>query len=66
MFYGDHTNHNLNLELQVKEPGMFRSGGEKKAEKAAKEAVRNYHKEIGIYKPTFWERVRGFFIKKPQ
>ncbi len=54
----------LNAELYNKTEGFAGTGKqEKDAEKAMKAATAAYQKELGIYKPTFGERLKNLFKK---
>ncbi len=48
--------------IEVNSGGMiFFSPEEKRAAKAMRAAEIAYHKQLGIYKPTFTERVKDFW-----
>ena len=61
MNYGpNQIQQGLNAKLYNETEG-FDSAGEKNAEKAMKAAEAAYQKELGIYKPTFLERIKAMF-----
>ena len=65
MNYGpNNIQQGLNAKLYNSTEGFAESAGQKDAQKAMKEAVSAYEKELGIYKPTLLERLKGMFIKK--
>lgn len=46
------------IEIDVNSYGMVNYTTEqRKADKAMRAAEKAYHKELGIYEPTLWERV---------
>lgn len=53
-----------NIEIDVNTYGMVNhTAEEKKADKAMRAAVKEYHKKLGIYEPTLWERMNGTWNK---
>lgn len=49
---------NLEMELEVNTSGIvYHTQAERKADKAMRAAVKQYHKELGTYRPNLWERV---------
>ncbi len=52
------------IEIDVNSYGMVnRTAEERKADKAMRAAVKAYHKELGIYEPTLWERMSDSWKK---
>lgn len=55
---------NTEMELEVNTNGMIHhTSAERKAEKAMRAAVKEYHKHLGIYQPSLWERVTDAWKK---
>lgn len=65
MNYGpNNIQQGLNASLYNKTEGFTGEGAaEKNAQKAMKAATTEYEKELGIYKPTLWERFKSVFKK---
>lgn len=60
MNYGpNQIQQGMNAKLYTETEGF--SAGEKDAAKAMKAAETAYQKELGIYKPTLLERIKGLF-----
>ena len=64
VFFGNNTRSNMNIESRNNEVYYCRSSVEKRAEKAAKEAVRKYRAEMGIKDQTIWGRIKRLYKRK--
>lgn len=52
------------IEIDVNSYGMVNYTSEqRKADKAMRAAVKAYHKQLGTYEPTWWERMSGNWKK---
>jgi hypothetical protein len=64
MFFGNNMRSNMNIESRNNEVYYCRSSAEKRADQAAKEAVRKYKEEMGIKDKTIWGSIKRLFVRK--